>query len=85
MLLLTILALVLFIGSFQVFESCADTRRRPSSHRLAVRQHVIAGAVLSAAGGFRAVNAYGLFRVMTETRPEIIIEGSRDAAHWEAY
>lgn len=31
------------------------------------------------------VNAYGLFRVMTTERPEIIIEGSRDNATWKAY
>jgi predicted DCC family thiol-disulfide oxidoreductase YuxK len=31
------------------------------------------------------VNAYGLFRVMTTTRPEIIIEGSADGTHWLPY
>jgi lipase maturation factor 1 len=34
---------------------------------------------------FRSVNSYGLFRVMTRTRPEIIIEGSDDGATWRAY
>ncbi len=33
----------------------------------------------------QAVNAYGLFAVMTTTRNEIIVEGSRDGRHWEAY
>jgi len=31
------------------------------------------------------VNPYGLFANMTTRRPEIIIEGSRDGQHWEAY
>jgi len=34
---------------------------------------------------FRLVNAYGLFAVMTIERPEIIVEGSNDGAHWLAY
>jgi hypothetical protein len=34
---------------------------------------------------FRTFNPYGLFAVMTPTRPEIIIEGSRDFANWTAY
>ena len=31
------------------------------------------------------VNSYGLFAVMTTTRPEIIVEGSTDSEHWSAY
>jgi lipase maturation factor 1 len=34
---------------------------------------------------FRSVNAYGLFAVMTTTRPEIILEGSEDGATWMEY
>ncbi len=34
---------------------------------------------------FFLVNNYGLFRRMTETRPEIVIEGSADAKGWKAY
>ena len=33
----------------------------------------------------RIVNGYGLFAVMTTTRPEIVIEGSDDAETWRAY
>jgi hypothetical protein len=33
----------------------------------------------------RSVNAYGLFAVMTTTRPEIIVEGSNDGVEWKAY
>jgi predicted DCC family thiol-disulfide oxidoreductase YuxK len=34
---------------------------------------------------FRVVNGYGLFRVMTKSRPEIIIEGSADGNEWLPY
>ncbi len=34
---------------------------------------------------FRITNGYGLFAVMTTSRPEIIIEGSNDGSHWQAY
>ncbi len=33
----------------------------------------------------RSFNSYGLFRVMTQERPEIIIEGSEDGKIWRAY
>jgi lipase maturation factor 1 len=33
----------------------------------------------------RSVNSYGLFAVMTTTRPEIVIEGSDDGEAWRAY
>jgi len=33
----------------------------------------------------RSVNAYGLFAVMTTTRPEIIVEGSDDGVAWKPY
>jgi lipase maturation factor 1 len=41
--------------------------------------------VLGAFAPFRSVNGYGLFRVMTTERPEIIVEGSRDDAVWKPY
>jgi hypothetical protein len=34
---------------------------------------------------FRSVNGYGLFAVMTTTRPEIILEGSEDGTTWLEY
>ena len=33
----------------------------------------------------RSVNTYGLFAVMTTTRPEIVVEGSTDGERWEPY
>jgi hypothetical protein len=41
----------------------------------------IAGAIAP----FRSVGSYGLFAVMTTTRPEIIVEGSDDGATWSEY
>jgi predicted DCC family thiol-disulfide oxidoreductase YuxK len=34
---------------------------------------------------FRSANGYGLFRVMTKQRYEIVIEGSDDGEHWKIY
>ena len=34
---------------------------------------------------FRSVNSYGLFAVMTTSRPEIVVEGSEDGANWLPY
>jgi len=36
-------------------------------------------------GPFRSINSYGLFAVMTPTRPEIILEGSHDGRTWKEY
>jgi hypothetical protein len=34
---------------------------------------------------FRSVNGYGLFAIMTTTRPEIVLEGTEDGATWLEY
>ena len=39
----------------------------------------------AAVSPIRLVNGYGLFAMMTTSRPEIIIEGSDDQQHWRAY
>lgn len=41
--------------------------------------------VLNWASPFRTINSYGLFAVMTRSRPEIIIEGSNDRQSWVEY
>jgi hypothetical protein len=41
--------------------------------------------ILDWIGPFRTINGYGLFRVMTTERPEIVIEGSRDGVNWIEY
>lgn len=33
----------------------------------------------------RSINVYGLFSIMTMTRPEIVVEGSNDLREWRAY
>lgn len=43
------------------------------------------GTVESAVAPFELVNSYGLFAVMTTTRPEIVIEGSNDGNVWQEY
>ena len=44
-----------------------------------------ADAVLDGIGPFRSVNGYGLFRVMTTERLEIVVEGSADGSTWLEY
>ena len=41
--------------------------------------------VLGEIAPLRIVNTYGLFAVMTTTRPEIIVEGSDDGVQWREY
>jgi lipase maturation factor 1 len=41
--------------------------------------------VLGWVAPLRSFNGYGLFRVMTTQRPEIVIEGSRDGSEWIEY
>jgi len=43
------------------------------------------GAVYEGVEPFRIVNGYGLFRVMTKDRREIVIEGSSDGIDWKPY
>ncbi|MGN6393464.1 MAG: lipase maturation factor family protein [Gemmatimonadales bacterium] len=42
-------------------------------------------AVLGAVAPLRSFNGYGLFRVMTTERPEIVVEGSSDGREWREY
>jgi hypothetical protein len=42
-------------------------------------------SVRRAVGPFRSVNTYGLFAVMTPTRPELLVEGSHDGQTWHRY
>lgn len=43
------------------------------------------GRLAQATAPFRSINSYGLFAVMTKTRPEIVIEGSWDGQRWVPY
>ncbi len=64
--------LAMFVGFFQVL--------RP----LGVRW-LPAEFVMQSVSSFQIINSYGLFAVMTTTRPEIVIEGSNDGATWLPY
>jgi lipase maturation factor 1 len=65
-------ALALFVGGFQV-------ARAFDVH------WSVADAAIRMVSPFEIVNSYGLFAVMTTTRPEIVIEGSNDGVTWLAY
>jgi predicted DCC family thiol-disulfide oxidoreductase YuxK len=43
------------------------------------------GVITHALSPFFIVNPYGLFAVMTTTRPEVVIEGSADGQVWQEY
>jgi len=45
-------------------------------------QHVRVRGLLDS---LRLTSSYGLFRVMTRERPDVIVEGSRDALEWKEY
>ncbi len=66
-------ALILTLGVSRIYE--AFTRELPEPLRLVAR----------VTSPFLIVNSYGLFAVMTTSRPEIIVEGSNDGDTWAAY
>ena len=65
-------SLALFVGGFQVVRT------------FGVRWSV-ADVVIRSMSPLQIINSYGLFAVMTTTRPEIVIEGSNDGLTWLAY
>lgn len=66
-------AVILFVSGFQIIGTFLQYVPRP------------VGAVLEAIAPFRVVNTYGLFAVMTRSRPEIVVEGSNDGEKWMEY
>ena len=76
LLLVPFAVLVVLVSAPQIRNAVSPPgfgQRSPSlESRLGIRQ-------------FHLVNTYGLFRDMTETRPEIVIEGSVDGVAWETY
>jgi lipase maturation factor 1 len=68
-----VLALLILIGLIQVLAMLAPDTGRPLARHFAFL------------APWQIVNTYGLFAVMTTTRPEIVIEGSEDAEHWREY
>jgi hypothetical protein len=73
-------ALVLFAGAYAVLGLSLDVQRltgRPLPGGL--------DRVEEALAGFRSLNTYGLFAVMTTGRQEIVLEGSADGQTWKEY
>lgn len=68
-------AFVVLYTVFQALPAFAPGRRPPSAFE----------AVASVVAPFRSLNNYGLFAVMTTSRPELIFEGSDDSHTWLAY
>ena len=66
-------ALLIFFGAVQVMDMLGFHSRQVFAKPLAV------------IAPFEIVNTYGLFAVMTTTRPEIILEGSDDQVTWREY
>jgi hypothetical protein len=67
------LAVMMIAGAFQVAASAWVPLVKPLR------------TVTSFIEPFEIVNSYGLFAVMTTTRPEIILEGSNDEVTWTEY
>ena len=68
-------ALLILCGAMELFASLGRTSPWPAPLM----------AVARAVAPLRIVNGYGLFAVMTTTRPEILVEGSADGVAWKAY
>jgi hypothetical protein len=73
--LLFVAVVVLWVSGVQTFARLFQVRSLPG--------WVVAPVNWTAP--FRTINSYGLFAVMTRTRPEIIVEGSDDGQTWRAY
>lgn len=64
---------ILLVSGFEMAATFSGVHWRP------------ADKIMSALGPFEIVNTYGLFAVMTTTRPEIILQGSNDGTSWLSY
>lgn len=72
-LLSAVLACFLFLGVIQVVALFAPAVAIPF------------GGLYTLTGALQIVNSYGLFAVMTTTRPELIYQGSDDGQNWKEY
>ncbi|MBZ5608012.1 MAG: lipase maturation factor family protein [Acidobacteriia bacterium] len=66
-------AVVLLLSTFELLEMFLGRPFEP------------AGSLVRLAAPFGVVNTYGLFAVMTTTRPEIVVQGSNDGQTWLDY
>jgi hypothetical protein len=69
----TLVIVLIAMGAIQLIGMFAPGFERPFSKPLGL------------IAPFEIVNTYGLFAVMTTTRPEIVIEGSDDQVNWKEY
>ena len=67
------LAVLILLGAYEIVQVVRPVSFAPAS------------GLLSAITPFEITNTYGLFAVMTTTRPEIVLEGSDDATEWKEY
>ena len=87
-----------FVPNFQSLESAPHRYRRVCIAGVAILLFLLSGIRfgnqlfrdaplpdLAWIRPFRSVNTYGLFADMTESRPEIVVEGSNDRITWEPY
>ena len=68
-----VLSVLMFLGAVQVVELFASSAAQPFH------------PVFALIGPLEIVNSYGLFAVMTTSRPEIVFEGSNDGQTWKEY
>ena len=68
-----VFTVVLFVSGIQMIETFSRIQWAPAQ------------SAINLVAPFEIVNTYGLFAVMTTSRPEIVIEGSNDGTTWLAY
>lgn len=79
------IACLLFgIGGLQVLNQAKVINLNDQISGLNDKANVVL-PVYNAASRFNLINPYGLFRVMTTERPELVIEGRIDGDEWRAY
>lgn len=77
-------AVFLSLLPFQLWYSAEDTRQ-PSAAWPWLKERPALRDAFAFLARFRTFNSYGLFRVMTTTRPEIRLWGSLDGQEWREY
>ena len=79
---LSFLVLILFVYSFVIFIGRDFKGNRLSSSDLNEKVSVLEQKILGFSQTTRSINSYGLFRVMTKTRPEFKIELQYEDSLW---
>jgi len=79
------LALIIFVWTGYYFLRVDLNGNRSNIKDESISPSGITKSLIRFAGYSRSMNSYGLFRVMTTKRPEIIIEHSYDGENWIPY